>query len=65
VRVARSAADKPWQGDLFAHALDRRPGRDRPTPGVADRARRQHEPAPPRGRRSGRPARPGHRPTPA
>jgi hypothetical protein len=26
------AADKPWQGDLFAHALDRRHGRDTDTP---------------------------------
>ena len=26
------AADKPWQGDLFAHALDRRHGRDEPIP---------------------------------
>ncbi|URM93071.1 TROVE domain-containing protein [Actinomadura madurae] len=26
------AADKPWQGDLFEHALDRRHGRDEPIP---------------------------------
>lgn len=26
------AADKPWQGDLFAHALDRRHQRDKPIP---------------------------------
>ncbi|GAA3440860.1 TROVE domain-containing protein [Planomonospora venezuelensis] len=26
------AADRPWQGELFAHALDRRHGRDRPIP---------------------------------
>jgi TROVE domain len=26
------AADKPWQGDLFAHALDRRHGRDTDIP---------------------------------
>ncbi|MBG0830683.1 TROVE domain-containing protein [Planomonospora sp. ID67723] len=26
------AADRPWQGELFAHALDRRHGRDKPIP---------------------------------
>ncbi|MFF4125125.1 TROVE domain-containing protein [Microbispora rosea] len=26
------AGDRPWQGDLFAHALDRRHGRDKPIP---------------------------------
>ena len=26
------AADKPWQGELFAHALDRRHKRDKPVP---------------------------------
>ncbi|MFC4051283.1 TROVE domain-containing protein [Actinomadura syzygii] len=26
------AADRPWQGDLFKHALDRRHGRDEPVP---------------------------------
>ncbi|GIJ68966.1 TROVE domain-containing protein [Virgisporangium ochraceum] len=26
------APDKPWQGDLFRHAIDRRHGRDRPAP---------------------------------
>lgn len=26
------AADRPWQGDLFAHALDRRHQRDKPIP---------------------------------
>lgn len=26
------APDKPWQGDLFEHALDRRHGRDKPIP---------------------------------
>ena len=26
------AADKPWQGELFEHALDRRHGRDKPIP---------------------------------
>ncbi|OMI34922.1 TROVE domain-containing protein [Streptomyces sparsogenes] len=29
----RPAADKPWQGDLFKHALDRRHGRDTEIPG--------------------------------
>ncbi|PRX99587.1 TROVE domain-containing protein [Allonocardiopsis opalescens] len=29
---AAPAADRPWQGDLFAHALDRRHGRDKPIP---------------------------------
>ncbi|NUP46580.1 MAG: TROVE domain-containing protein [Catenulispora sp.] len=27
-----AAADKPWQGDLFRHALDRRHNRDNPVP---------------------------------
>ncbi|MEY9859959.1 hypothetical protein ABH935_005593 [Catenulispora sp. GAS73] len=27
-----AAADKPWQGDLFRHALDRRHGRENPVP---------------------------------
>lgn len=42
------AADKPWQGDLFEHALDRRHGRDEPIP---DRLR------PSRPRRRSRPCR--------
>lgn len=29
---AAPARDRPWQGDLFAHVLDRRHGRDNPVP---------------------------------
>jgi hypothetical protein len=29
---AAPAPDRPWQGDLFAHAIDRRHDRDRPVP---------------------------------
>ncbi|GAA5047434.1 hypothetical protein HNP84_000368 [Thermocatellispora tengchongensis] len=37
------AADKPWQGDLFAHALDRRHGRDKPIPESLSMLRRRAE----------------------
>ena len=35
--------DRPWQGDLFAHALDRRHGRDNPVPDSLDMLRRRAE----------------------
>jgi len=37
------AADKPWQGDLFAHALDRRHNRDNPVPDGLRRLRARAE----------------------
>ena len=37
------AADKPWQGDLFRHALDRRHNRDNPTPERLTMIRRNAE----------------------
>jgi hypothetical protein len=36
-------ADKPWQGDLFEHALDRRHDRDKPIPGTLSLLRRHAE----------------------
>nr|BFE81747.1 hypothetical protein GCM10020093_043480 [Planobispora longispora] len=37
------AADKPWQGELFAHALDRRHDRDKPIPGALTTLRARAE----------------------